>query len=211
MKRKLLMTGAIIALLAGMNAASAQTGGQQGGEQPRMQNAPSGGPQTIKPGVHEKEPGASVQRDQKEKSKVGQGETGGRSGTQEKTGQQGQSKEKIGQQPSPGTTQQGAQPQQGTQQEGKASASTVRSVQLSTDQRTKIATTIKMQRVERATNINFDIRVGAVVPRTVRYYPLPIEIVEIVPAYRGYDYVLVGDEILIIDPVTFEIVAVLPA
>jgi len=205
MKRKLLMTGAIIALLAGMNAASAQTGGQQGGEQPRMQNAPSGGPQTIKPGVHEKEPGASVQRDQKEKSKVGQGES------KEKMGQQGQSKEKVGQQPSPGTTQQGAQPQQGTQQEGKASTSTVKPVQLSTDQRTKIATTIKMQRVERATNINFDIRVGAVVPRTVRYYPLPIEIVEIVPAYRGYDYVLVGDEILIIDPVTFEIVAVLPA
>jgi Protein of unknown function (DUF1236) len=40
---------------------------------------------------------------------------------------------------------------------------------------------------------------------------LPEEIVRIVPEYRGYEYFLVGDEIVIIDPSTLEIVAIIPA
>ena len=40
---------------------------------------------------------------------------------------------------------------------------------------------------------------------------LPEDIVRIVPQYRGFDYILVRNEILIIDPDTYEIVAVLPA
>jgi hypothetical protein len=32
-----------------------------------------------------------------------------------------------------------------------------------------------------------------------------------VPEYRGLEYVLVGDSILIVDPVTLEIIAVIPA
>ena len=37
------------------------------------------------------------------------------------------------------------------------------------------------------------------------------EIVRIVPQYRGFDYLLVEDEIVIVDPSTLEIVAVIPA
>src|ERR1700730_3901501 len=109
MKRTLLASAAAIALMAGMNAVSAQTsGGDQ--QQPHMQNAPSGnaaprGEETVKPGVHEKEPGAAVQNDQKEKSKMSQGQNeaqprregqtpmdqnGPRGGDREKMGQQGQ-------------------------------------------------------------------------------------------------------------------------
>jgi len=51
----------------------------------------------------------------------------------------------------------------------------------------------------------------AAVPRSVRVYTLPPEIVEVVPEYRGYDYVLVGEDIVIIDPESHEIVAVIPA
>jgi hypothetical protein len=40
---------------------------------------------------------------------------------------------------------------------------------------------------------------------------LPEEIVTIVPQYRGVYDVVVRNEILIIDPDTYEIVAVLPA
>jgi hypothetical protein len=86
-----------------------------------------------------------------------------------------------------------------------------RSVSLSAEQRTKIHGIIGKQKATHTTNVKFTISVGAKVPRTVRLYPLPIEVVEIVPAYRGYLYIVVEDEILIIDPVTFEIVAVLPA
>jgi hypothetical protein len=35
--------------------------------------------------------------------------------------------------------------------------------------------------------------------------------VTIVPEYRGFEYVVVGDQLLIIDPNTLEIVAILPA
>jgi uncharacterized protein DUF1236 len=245
MKRTLWVTASAIALMVGMNAASAQMGGQpgSGGDQPRMQNSPSGstkGEEKVKPGVHEKEPGAAVQRDQKDKSKMTQQGQGVQDkGAQEKMGQQG-GREKMGrdeksektdrkmgrdeksgqEQKATQTQQQGTQKtqvqgqdqkpatQQGAQQGTSGSA---KSVQLSSEQRTKIQATIKSQKVERVTNVNFTIRVGARVPHTVRYYPLPIEIVEIVPEYRGFYFVLVGDEILIIDPNTFEIVAILPA
>jgi hypothetical protein len=40
---------------------------------------------------------------------------------------------------------------------------------------------------------------------------LPAEVVTIVPEYRGFNYVVVGDQLLIIDPNTLEIVAILPA
>jgi hypothetical protein len=63
----------------------------------------------------------------------------------------------------------------------------------------------------RVDNVTFDIRVGVVVPRTVRVAPLPVEIVEIQPAWRGFEYFLVGEEIVVVDPATLRIVAVLPA
>jgi hypothetical protein len=34
--------------------------------------------------------------------------------------------------------------------------------------------------------------------------------VSIVPEYRGFKYIIVGDDLLILDPVTLEIVAVIP-
>ena len=43
-------------------------------------------------------------------------------------------------------------------------------------------------RAARAANVNFDIRVGVAVPRTVRVAPLPVTIVEIEPTWRGYMY-----------------------
>jgi hypothetical protein len=228
MKRKLLMTAAAIALMAGVNAGSAQVGGS-GGDQPRMQNSPSGtskGEEKIKPGVHEREPGAAVQHDQKEKGKMSQGQgqmdqIGPRGSNQEKTGRdkiqvqgQGQGQGQVQGQGQIQMDQKEHTTQQGTQKQntaGQGSQGSAKSVQLSSEQRTKIHVTLANQRAERITNANFTIRVGARVPRTVRFYPLPVEIVEIVPEYQGYDYVLVGDEILIIDPETLEIVAVLPA
>jgi hypothetical protein len=82
---------------------------------------------------------------------------------------------------------------------------------LSTEQRSKITTVIKNQRIEPQTNINFSISVGTRVPRDVRFHPLPTEIITIYPQWRGYEFFLVRDEIIVVDPRTFEIVAVLDA
>ncbi|MGY4308974.1 hypothetical protein ACVIJ6_006217 [Bradyrhizobium sp. USDA 4369] len=80
---------------------------------------------------------------------------------------------------------------------------------LSTEQRTKITSVIRSQRVEPVTNVNFNISVGTRVPRDVRFHPLPAEVVTVYPEWRGYDFILVREQIVVIDPHTFEIVAVL--
>jgi len=84
------------------------------------------------------------------------------------------------------------------------------SAKLSTDQRSKITTIFKQKKVEPA-HLNVSVRVGTRIPDSVHFYPVPSEVVVIYPEWRGYDYILVGDEILIIDPRTHEIVAILEA
>jgi hypothetical protein len=82
---------------------------------------------------------------------------------------------------------------------------------LSTEQRTTIRTAIKQQNVQPATNVTFAISIGTAVPRTVRFYPVPVELVQIYPSWRGYDFFLVGNQIIVVNPRTLEIVAVLDA
>jgi Protein of unknown function (DUF1236) len=82
---------------------------------------------------------------------------------------------------------------------------------LSSDQRTKITTVIREQRVQPVTNVNFSISVGTRVPRDVSFHPLPAEIVTIYPDWRGYQFILVRNQIVVIDPQSLEIVAVLDA
>jgi Protein of unknown function (DUF1236) len=82
---------------------------------------------------------------------------------------------------------------------------------LSSEQRTKITTVIRDQHVTPVTNVNFSISVGTRVPRDVAFHPLPAEIVTIYPDWRGYEFILVNGQILVIDPQSFEIVAVLDA
>jgi hypothetical protein len=83
---------------------------------------------------------------------------------------------------------------------------------LSTEQRTKITTVIRDQRVAPVTNVNFSISVGTRVPRSgISFHPLPAEVVTVYPEWRGYEFILVRDQIVVIDPRTLEIVAVLDA
>jgi hypothetical protein len=85
------------------------------------------------------------------------------------------------------------------------------SVKLSQEQRTKIQQVIVHNNSARIEHPNFAVTVGTRVPSAVHIIVLPEEIVSIVPEYRGYDYVMVGDQILIIDPDSLEIVAIIPA
>jgi hypothetical protein len=82
---------------------------------------------------------------------------------------------------------------------------------LSAEQHAKVWDTLRAEKTERLTNVHFSTRVGEVVPGTVHLYSLPVSIVEYAPQYRDYDYVQVGDEILIVDPHTLRIVAVIAA
>jgi hypothetical protein len=84
-------------------------------------------------------------------------------------------------------------------------------VSLSTEQRGKIRTAILGEHVQPARNVNFQVRVGVVIPSTVVVHPLPTEIVTIEPAWSGFEFFLVGSEIVIVDPGSLRIIAVMPA
>lgn len=85
------------------------------------------------------------------------------------------------------------------------------SAKLSTEQRTKITTIIRQKKVERVSpaKLNISIRIGQRVPTRVHFHPVPVEVVEVYPEWRGYLFILVGDQIVIISPDDHEIVAVL--
>ncbi|WP_456621201.1 MULTISPECIES: DUF1236 domain-containing protein [unclassified Bradyrhizobium] len=99
--------------------------------------------------------------------------------------------------------------------EGKSSTSTTvgqagAGAKLSTEQRTQITSVIREERVAPVTNVNFAISVGTRVPREgIELHALPSRVVTIYPEWRSYRYVLVREQIVIIDPNTYEIVAIL--
>jgi hypothetical protein len=186
----------------------------QGQEQKGMTR----GAQQEKGGMEQK--GAQQERGLQKNQKGAQEKTQEKSstkGAQQERGMQQRGAAQQQQQPS-ATQQRGAQqPSRGateqTGQTGATGGARGGSVQLSEDQRSQIKTVIGRgsgARLSRS-DVNFSISVGTRVPRTVHFVTLPSEIVRIVPQYRGFDYFLVEDEIVIVDPQTFEIVAVIPA
>jgi hypothetical protein len=86
-------------------------------------------------------------------------------------------------------------------------------VNLTSEQRTRIReTVIDARNAPRAGHVDFNIRVGTLVPhRGVRVVPVPRTLVEIDPAWRGYLYFVARDEVIIVNPRDMRIVAVLPA
>ncbi len=103
------------------------------------------------------------------------------------------------------------QSQTGTSVQSQTTGQAGAAAKLSTEQRTQITTVIRDQHVQPLTSVNFSIAVGTRVPRDVRFYPLPREVVTIYPEWRGYEFILVNNQIIVIDPRTFEIVAILEA
>lgn len=81
---------------------------------------------------------------------------------------------------------------------------------LSTEQRTQITSVIREEHVRPVTNVNFSISVGTRIPREgIELHALPSRVVTIYPEWRTYKYILVKEEIVIINPDTYEVVAVL--
>jgi hypothetical protein len=81
---------------------------------------------------------------------------------------------------------------------------------VTTEQKTKIRSVFTSHRVEPARNINVAVNVGVRLPHSVHLYPVPQEVIEIVPAYREYEYILLEDNrVAIVDPDTFEVVDII--
>lgn len=80
---------------------------------------------------------------------------------------------------------------------------------ITTVQRTKIQETIREVHVA-PVRVDFRIGIGVAVPRTVVLNPLPPAIITLVPGYEGFRFFVVPGQIVIVDPISLAIVAVLP-
>lgn len=233
--RQTLLAGtAAIALAAGANFAIAQSpGGSMGGGAEKTQGTQQGqGTRGAQEGTRggaqggatrgqAQERGGSFgegqqrgesQRDGQRDMQRGQARETEREGKRERdsAGEQRQERGKAAEQRREKNEQRGTAEQRG---KGASDRETTGSAPatVTTEQRTRIRehrSALARGRVER-TQINFNISVGTTVPRSVTLYTLPPTIIEVVPAWRSYRYILVEEEIVIIDPSSYRIVAVI--
>jgi hypothetical protein len=78
--------------------------------------------------------------------------------------------------------------------------------------RTEIDRVIDASDAPRADGVDFNVRVGTVVPRrSVRFVPVPETLVQIEPRWHGYNYFVYENQVVVVSPRTMRIVAVLPA
>jgi hypothetical protein len=91
-------------------------------------------------------------------------------------------------------------------------AAPAKGANLTPENRTRIHEVfVKERSAPRVDHVDFGLSVGTAVPRSVRIVVVPETIIEIQPTWRGYEYFMVGDQIVIVDPRSMEIVAVLDA
>lgn len=77
---------------------------------------------------------------------------------------------------------------------------------LSDPQQKRVFDRVRSEHVQNITGADFSVRVGGVVPAHYRFHPLPTEIVSIYPQYRDDEFLMVNDEIVIVQPRTHRIV-----
>jgi hypothetical protein len=137
------------------------------------------------------------------------GPTQGQARQDEKKGQtEGQAQRDQDKQRPEQTQNQGSQDHVQGAQEGQRSGNTT--VSFTTAQRTKIRDTVfKEKNAPRVSKVDFSLNVGTAVPRTVHIVEVPEVIVDIHPEWRGYRYFIVNDEVVIVEPDTLKIVAVI--
>lgn len=222
MRKTQLLSTVAAALLLTVGAASAQ--GLKGDEQPgrapaAQQNAPaekvsppmhhgqskSKGAETTGQGAPEIQPGEPGTKSHSEER--GRDQMKPHSEEHRGNGMKSRTEERReGASPSSRSSESTSERSRTTTGQGSAAGA----AKLSTEQRSKITTIIRQHKVE-PTRLDMAVRVGTRVPDSVRFYPLPTQVVEIYPEWRGYDYILVGEQIVVVDPGTHEIVAILEA
>ena len=176
-KQVYLITTAAAALLAGTVFAAAQD---------MQKQAPRGGAEQSTPSQGE------GQQKKKEQTQPGQKQEGQKQ-AQPQTQGQGQKQDQGQKQAQPQTEGQGQGRQDVQQRSGG-------SVTFTTEQRTRVRTTVfKDSNAPRATNVNFSINVGTVVPTGVRVVAVPQLIYDDRPEWREYMYFIVDDQLIIVD------------
>ena len=88
------------------------------------------------------------------------------------------------------------------------------SARMSDEQRTRVSTRfsarIDSMNVRPLSRSQVSVSIGATIPRSVRAYTVPRDIVAIYPRFRGHRFVVVEDDIVIVEPGSYRVVATLP-
>jgi len=116
----------------------------------------------------------------------------------------------------PSTAQQPAQNQNAATPSTNTQANTAQSqpatrvsASLQTSQKTQLTQAFTKVSVKPLSNVNFSVSVGTVIPRSVTLRPVPATVVTIIPQYRGYEFFVVRDQYVIVEPRTHKIVDVI--
>jgi len=203
------------ALMAIAGVASAQTGPAGGAQtQPggAMQQAPAGGGMR-----NDSAPGGAMNREAPQGGAMQRNDRNAQMPNPNAPNTAQQGREPMGKQPQnaaqgrDGDMKNGSK--MGQQHDGRSDRGTVgsaASTSMTTEQKTKIRQNMMGGNAPRVNNINFSLNVGTVVPSHVHVVAVPPVLVEVHPEWRGYRYFVVNDEIVIVEPDTLRIVAVLP-
>ena len=159
------------------------------------------------------QPGAAGQPGKAEPQRHAQGAGSGPSETQRHAQSAGSGKPSSAEsQTQPGNHRaaqgQGAAPASGAREGANVAPSG--SVKFSERQRTTIKrSVIDARSAPRVGHVDFDVRVGTVVPRdSIHVVPIPETLVRIEPSWRGLLYFVYEDEIVVVNPSDMHIVAV---
>src|SRR5262245_28880108 len=208
------------------NAQQSQAEKGKQGQSPQRSQAQDKREQTTGQAQPEQKAQPSQAQQGKEQGKQGQAQQRSQPKQQQETTGQAPQRQQGQQAPQQGQAQQGQTPKGQTSQQGQTSGQAGSSatgqagtsatgqaggsVNLTAQQRTKIQQTVLAgSNVPRANNVNFALSVGTAVPTSVRVVEVVPALIEINPAWRGHQYFVVRDEIIIVDH-SRKIVAVVP-
>jgi hypothetical protein len=215
MRKTLMVSVAVVALLAATGLATAQgvnQGGVKGSESPTAaspkgdtaapMNAPAAkGAETATPGAGSKEAVPQHAQGKPDAKTTGDVKVDDKSKASDSTAPATTSKDLK----NPTAETKPSTPDSKTT----GNAATAATAAPPAEKRTQITSAIKQEKVEEVTNVNFNLSIGTAVPAGVRYHPMPSRIVEIYPEWRGYDFILVHGKYIILRPHTHEIVYII--
>jgi Protein of unknown function (DUF1236) len=228
MNKSALLASTAIGLLLCIAPANAQMQQKGSEEKAAPQQGPTTGPQKEQgPAEKKAEPKGkgAAQGEMKEQPGKGTAQTAPKEGkgTAEKAAEpkdkatkgtaekSGEPKDKA----TKGTAEKAPEPKdkstKGAGAEPKDKAGSANRVQLTEEKRTNVGQTFaKDTNLNRANNVNISINVGTRLPQSVRLVAVPAAIIAIVPEYRSYRYVVLNDQVCIVEPNSYEIVEIIP-
>lgn len=93
--------------------------------------------------------------------------------------------------------------------EAKIISNNGKSTEIPKPARQQIHKVLAEENAQQVPKLDIPVQLGAKVSRDIKTYQLPTEVMEIAPELRGFDYVLVRQEVVFLNPGTREVVAIL--